>query len=88
MAEELKNGPFASQLLTSCRTIGHGLRTMVRFTWVGTTLRLEAKEKKLELRPTAKGVDAVFFAAGAELRTERIDLKGDAEELARRWLES
>ena len=86
IAEALKTGPFCEHLLTACRVIGHGLRTMVRITWVGPILRLEAKEKKLELRPTAQGVDAVYFVDGVEHRTERIDLAGDADAFARSWL--
>lgn len=86
-AEALRTGPFVQHLLTACRTIGHPLRLMVRPTWMDTTLRLEARDKKLELRPTPEGVDAVFFEEGVEKRIEAIDLKGDAEALARRWLQ-
>src|SRR5437660_7966390 len=41
-ADALKNSAFTSTLLTECRTIGHGLRVLVRFTWIGETLRLDA----------------------------------------------
>ncbi len=85
-AEALKNSSFTGDLLAACRTIGHSLRTMVRFTWIGNVLRLEAKEKKLELRPTAEGVVAVFIENGAEQAQERVDLSGNAEAFAKRWL--
>lgn len=84
-AEALKSSAFTEQLLAACRTVGHSLRTMVRFTWIGNTLRLEAKEKKLELRPTADGVVAVFTEGGNE-RSTPIDLSGNAETFARTWL--
>jgi hypothetical protein len=86
-AEALKSGPFTEALLIACRNIGHGMRLMVRFTWIGSDLRLETKDKKLELRPSPAGVMAHYFVANEETRQERVDLTGDAEALARRWLE-
>lgn len=86
-AEALRSGPFTAELLTACRTVGHGLRVLVRFTWIDSTLRLEAKEKKLELRPTVDGVRAVYFVNGAETANEPVDLNGDACAFARAWLQ-
>lgn len=86
-ADALRNGPYVQHLLTACRTIGHPLRLMVRPAWVEGALRLEARDKKLELRPTAEGVEAVFFEAGTAKRTQAVDLAGDAEALAREWLQ-
>lgn len=87
-AAALKSSPFTNALLTSARAIGHAQRTMVRFHWRDTTLILEAKDKKVELRPTAKGVVAVYFEGGEEKRTEPLNLKMKAETFARAWLES
>lgn len=87
-AEALKTGPFTEKLLTACRTVGHGMRVLVRFTWIDSTLRLEAKEKKLELHPTVDGVRAVYFVNGAETASEPVDLNGDADAFARAWLQS
>lgn len=87
VAEALRNGPFTAGVLTACRVIGHKTRTLVRPTWIESTLRLEARDRKLELRPTAKGVQAVYFEGGAETRTESLNLNGDAEAFARNWLE-
>src|SRR5271156_3721041 len=53
-ADALKNSAFTSELLTQCRTIGHGQRVLVRFTWIGESLRLDAKEKRMELTPTTQ----------------------------------
>ena len=86
-AEALKTSPFISELLTQCRTIGHGQRVLVQFTWIGESLRLDAKTKRMELAPTADGILAVFSVEGAETERVAVDLqKDDAGRLARRWL--
>ncbi|MDZ7640326.1 MAG: hypothetical protein U5J83_19065 [Bryobacterales bacterium] len=87
-AAELKSSDFVGGLLTACRTVGHGLRVFVQFTWIGDTLRLDAKTKRLELQPTADGNFAVFMEDGEELRREPLNLKGDPHALAERWLKS
>jgi hypothetical protein len=85
--EMLKTSPFTMELLTQCRTIGHGQRILVRFTWLGETLRLDAQEKRLELAPTPEGITAVFSLNGEETRRATVDLQiDDAASLARRWL--
>jgi hypothetical protein len=85
--EALKNSAFTSELLTECRTIGHAQRVLVRFTWVGEILRLDAKAKRLELIPTPEGIATVFSEGGVETAREIADPQtGDAAALARRWL--
>jgi hypothetical protein len=85
--EALKNSAFTSELLTQCRTIGHGQRVLVQFTWIGENLRLDAKAKRLELIPTAEGITAVFSLDGVETARIQADPKaGEAAALARRWL--
>ena len=85
--EALKNSAFTSQLLTECRTIGRGQRVLVQFTWIGESLRLDAKAKRLELTPTTEGITAVFSLDGAEVRRATVDLRADdAAALARHWL--
>ena len=85
-AEELRKGPFTAELLKQATRVGFSLRTKVNIAWLGSTLRLEAREKRLELRPTPKGVVAVYIEDGNEVRTEDVNLKGDAEQLVRKWL--
>jgi hypothetical protein len=85
-AEELKRSPFTHELLTHAVRIGHTQRTKVNMVWLGSMLRLEAKEKRLELRPTPDGVQAVFLQDGEEQGSEMIVLSGDAQALASRWL--
>jgi len=87
-AEQLKDGPYTAELLRQTTRVGHSLRTMIRATWLGTTLRLEARDRKLELRPTASGIAAVYLEGNQELRTEALDLDGSPEQLLRGWLEA
>lgn len=85
--EALKKSAFTSELLTQCRAIGHGQRVLVRFTWIGETLRLDAVAKRLELVPTADGIAAVFFIDGAEVTRTKVDIQADdPAALARLWL--
>ena len=55
-AEELKKSPFTAELLKQAARVGFEKRTKVHVAWLGSTLRLEARERRLELRPTASGV--------------------------------
>jgi hypothetical protein len=85
--EALKNSPFTSQLLTECRTIGHGQRVLVQFVWIGETLRLNAKNKRMELTPSPEGIAAIISVDGEETGQTLIDpQKDDPTALARRWL--
>jgi hypothetical protein len=86
-AEQLKKGPFTAELLKQTTRVGHSLRVMVRTTWLGANLRLEARDLKLELRPTPTGIDAVYLEDNREVRTERLNLESSPEQLLRAWLE-
>jgi hypothetical protein len=86
-AEELKKGPYTAELLKQAARVGHAMRTKVHIAWLGSTLRLEAREQRLELRPTARGIVAVYLGNNQESRSEPIDLKGSPEALVRDWLE-
>lgn len=86
-AEQLKKSPFTAELLKQTVRVGHSLRTMVRATWLGSTLRLEARDRKLEFRPTAAGIATVYLEGNRELRSEPLDLNGNPEQLLRQWLE-
>ncbi len=87
-AEQLKDGPYTAELLKQASRVGHSMRVMVRPTWLGTTLRLEARDRKLELRPTPSGISAVYLENNQEVRHETLDLNGSPEQLLRHWLES
>ena len=85
-AEQLKKSPFTAELLNQAARVGFSMRTKVRVAWLDSTLLLEARDKRLELRPTASGIVAAYFEDGQEKRTEACDLSGSAEDLVRRWL--
>ena len=85
--EALRDSAFTSELLTECRAIGHGQRVLVRFTWIGDNLRLDAQAKRMELTPTAEGITAVFSVNGTDTGRETVDPQtDDPAALARRWL--
>jgi hypothetical protein len=85
-AEKLKQSTFAAELLKKATLAGHKLRTKVYISWIGSTLRLEAKERKLELRPTSEGVVAVVLENNSELMTQPVELGGDPEGLVKELL--
>ena len=64
------------------------MRILVQFDWVGEVLRLDAKQKRLELRPTSTGIEAVYMLDGQEQSRGPLDLTANAEAFARNWLES
>ena len=85
--EALRDSAFTSELLGQCRVVGREQRVLVQFTWIGEHLRLDAKEKRMELVPTAEGIVAVFSVDGAETGQSPANPEtDDAEALARRWL--
>jgi hypothetical protein len=85
-ADELKKSPFTMALLDHATRIGFNQRTKVNITWIGTSLRLDAKERRLELKPTSEGVVAMFSEAGQEICSVPVDLRSDPEKLAHQWL--
>lgn len=85
-AEKLKTSPFTTELMNKAVEAGHRIRTKVYMTWLGTTLRLEARDSKLELRPTTDGVRAVFLKGVEETKSRVIDLGGKPAELIAEWL--
>lgn len=87
-AAKLKESPFTQKLLDAASLAGHQRRTKVYIVWLGTTLRLEARERRLELRPTATGIRAVFLMNGEETSSRVIDLTGDPAELVNDWFTS
>jgi hypothetical protein len=85
-AERLRHSAFTKELLDHVSRLGFAKRVKVHIAWMGTTLRLEARQKKLELRPMPDGIHAFFVENGSETRAETVDLDGDPERLAREWL--
>jgi hypothetical protein len=87
-AEQLRNGDFTKKLLDHVVQLAHAVRTKVYISWSGNSLRLDARDRRLELQPTPDGVFAVFSAGYDVTARNKIDLNGDPELLAKDFLNS
>jgi hypothetical protein len=85
-AERLKNSPYTQALMQQATRAGYQIRTNVNFLWIGTTLRLEGRNHRMELRPTPEGIDVVYLKGGVELNQQRIDLNGKPEDVLPAWM--
>jgi hypothetical protein len=85
-AEQLKSSGFTQNLLEHAAVAGHRLRTKIYVAWLDTTLRLEAKGRKLDLEPTPEGVQANFLEPDGQMKRRPLDLSSDPEDLLREWL--
>jgi hypothetical protein len=86
-AEKLRNGAYTKALLGLATRAGFTRRVKVHIFWLGTTLRLEAGDQRLELRPGAKGVAAVFLSEGEESSQKALDLDGNPQKLVDVWMQ-
>jgi hypothetical protein len=87
-AAKLKESPYTQALFEQATIAGHRLRTKVYMSWFDGALSLQAKERKLELRPTPGGIVAALIEADREETLKPVDLDGDPAELIRDWLGS
>ena len=85
-ADKLRKSPFTDQFLGQITRIGHSLRVKPNIAWIGSSLKLSARDHSLELRPMADGVYAVTVARGEQTGSQKINLDGKAEKLAEKWL--
>jgi hypothetical protein len=85
-ADRLKKDPWTASLMQRATRAGFERRTKVHLIWVGTTLRMEARGQRLELRPGADGVAAVYLKGAETVKQERIDLTGDPAKLIAGWM--
>ena len=85
-AEQLKCAPYTQTLMQQATRAGYQIRTKVNFVWIGTTLRLEARSHRLELRPTADGIAAVYLKGAVELKREKVDLAGSPDAILKEWI--
>jgi hypothetical protein len=86
-AERLKREPFAQNLMQQATLAGRPRRIKVNLMWIDTTLRLEARGHRLELRPGREGVVAVFLRGSQEIAQEPVDLGEDPQKLVTKWME-
>ena len=85
-ADRLKSGAFTTNLMDAAAVIGHKLRAKVYMAWLGNTLRFELRQSKLELRPTAEGVLAVFMEGDIEIKSRKVDLESNPDALIEEWI--
>jgi hypothetical protein len=85
-AEKLKQSPYTHELMNAAAAAGHRIRTKIYMAWLGTTFRLEARGRKLELRPTADGIIAVFLEENEEIRSEPVNLDDNPQSLLTEWI--
>jgi hypothetical protein len=86
-AEKLKKGTFTQNLMGLATRAGFARRVKVHLVWIGTSLRLEAGDQRLELRPTPSGVNAVFMDGLTEFREEPVDLAANPQALVTAWMQ-
>ena len=87
-AERLKSAEYTKRLLDHAAVEGHKIRTKIYMAWLDSSLRLEAKTRRLELRPTAEGIIADFIEPDGSCRSEPVDLNGDPGTLLAAWLKT
>lgn len=85
-ADKLKTSGFTQSLFEKAAITGHRLRTKIYIAWLDTTLRLEAKGRKLDLEPTPDGIQATFLEPDGATSHQSVDLNSDPGVLLRTWL--
>jgi hypothetical protein len=85
-AERLKSTPFAPSLMQQATAAGYKRRIKVNLMWIGTSLRLEARGHRLELRPEPRGVVAVFSNGNEEVRRQPVNLAHSPQKLVAEWM--
>lgn len=85
-AERLKKEPFAQKLMQQATVAGRQRRIKVSLIWIDTTLRLEARTNRLELRPGAQGITAVFMHGADDARSVPVELATDPQTLVETWM--
>ena len=85
-AAKLKAAPFTQALFDQSAAIGHRLRTKIYMSWLDHVLSLQARDRKLELRPTPTGILAVFIEADRAEHAEPLNLNSDPGKLLEKWL--
>ena len=81
-AEKLKSSPYVAKLMRDVTRAGFSRRMKVNIVWIGRTLRLEALEQRMELQPSARGIEAVIGD-----RRIPVDLESDPDKLIITWME-
>jgi hypothetical protein len=88
--DQLRAPAFVDELLGMATQMAFRKRMMVRPLWIGDRLRLESRDRKLELEPTPDGIVASSTVNGVQEWSMPFHPAnpGASEELIARWLES
>lgn len=84
--EQLKTSEYTQRLFEQAAIAGHRIRTKIYMAWIDSTLRLEARERRLELRPTPDGITASMIEPDGSTQSRPVDLNGKPEDLLEQWL--
>ena len=87
-AVRLRDSNYVKTLFDKAAVRGHQLRTKIYMAWFDSTLRLEARGRVLELKPTTDGIVADYTDAQGDPVREPIDLDGDPDQLLEHWIGS
>jgi hypothetical protein len=85
-ADRLKTSGYTKELLDKAAVAGHRIRAKVYIAWIEYSLRLEARSRILELKPTSEGIVAEFTAHDGAAVVRAIDLNSDPASLLEEWL--
>ena len=85
-AEKLKASPWSRTLMQQATKAGVARRIRVSLVWLDTTLRLEARESRLDLQPQPHGIEAVFLRGREEVVRHAIDLNASPQPLVDEWM--
>lgn len=85
-AEKLRTSDYTQRLFEQAAIAGHRIRTKIYMAWIESTLRLEARGRRLELQPASDGITASMIEPEGSTQTLPIDLNGRPEDLLERWL--
>ena len=85
-AEKLKSSEFTKELFNKSAVIGHRIRAKIYVAWIDERLRLEARGRVLELKPTAAGIVAEYTARHGAAVAKMVDLNSDPGLLLDEWL--
>ncbi len=85
-ANQLKDSAYTKTLFEKAALRGHQLRSKIYMAWFDSTLRLETRNRVLELKPTAEGVFAEYADPDGNPKREAVDLASDPAELLEHWI--
>jgi hypothetical protein len=85
-ADRLKKSEFTRNLMDAAALMGHKLRAKIYMAWLGSSLRFELKQRRLELRPTAEGIVAVFMEGNNAITSREVDLDSSPDALLDEWV--